>query len=104
MPTGFPYDNVVAGVLLLVVAFGFHFGGQGLSLLNWDLAIRLGLQEKESPPEFIVYEHAIAVADVLLGWIYGLAGIGLILSAPWAFKLAFIPGSVLIHHQKLSAW
>lgn len=41
----FPYDNVVAGVLVLVVGFGFHWIGQLVSVLNWDLAARIGLQD-----------------------------------------------------------
>ena len=65
----FPYDNVIAGVLVLVVAFGLHWIGQGLSVVNWQLATRLGLQERGMPGEFKNYEHAIAVADVLIGWV-----------------------------------
>ena len=95
----FPYANVVAGILVLVVGFGFHWIGQGISLLNWDLATRLGLQEPGMPPEYRVYEHAIAVSDVALGWLYGLAGIGLLIGAPWGFKLAWFPGAVLIYHS-----
>ena len=75
----FPYANIVAGVLVLVVGFGFHWIGQLLSLLNWDLATRIGIQEEGLLPEYRVYEHAIAVADVVMGWIYGFAGIGLVL-------------------------
>lgn len=99
----FPYDNAVAGVLVLVVAFGFHWIGQGLSLLDWELATRLGLQEKGMPAEYRVYEHAIAVADVSIGWLYGLAGVGLLLGAPWGYKLAWVPGVVLVYHA-ISFW
>jgi hypothetical protein len=103
MPTGFPFDNIIAGVLILLVGFLVHFGAQGISVLNWDLATRLGFQERGMPSEYKVYEHAIAVADVLIAWVYGVAGIGLILGAPWAYKLAWIPGSILIYHA-LSFW
>ena len=47
----FPYDNVIAGTLVLIVGFGFHWLGQGLSVLNWSLATRLGLQEEGMPAE-----------------------------------------------------
>jgi hypothetical protein len=103
MPTGFPHDNVVAGALILLVGFVMHFGGQGLSLISWDLATRLGLQEPGMPAEYRVYEHAIAWADVLMGWVYGIAGVGLILGAPWGYRLAWIPGAVLTYHA-LSFW
>jgi len=54
-------------------------------------------------PEFEVYERGIAVADVMIGWIYGIAAVGLILNAPWAYKLVWIPGIVLLYHG-LSFW
>ena len=95
--------RIVAGLLVLVVGFGFHWVGQLVSLLNWDFATRIGLQEKGMLPEFRVYEHAIAVADVAIGWTYGLAGIGLLIGADWGYRLAWIPGVVLIYHA-LSFW
>jgi hypothetical protein len=95
--------TVTTGVLVLIVGFVFHFLGQLVSLINWDLATRLGLQEKAMPPEYKVYEHGTAVADVLVGWTYGVAGIGLVLGTQWGFKLAWIPGAILIYHG-LSAW
>ena len=94
----FPYANVVAGVLVLVVGFVLHWIGQLVSVFNWDFATRIGLQEKGMTPEFRVYEHAIAVADSAVGWIYGVAGIGLILGTTWGYKLAMIPGSILLYH------
>ena len=99
----FPYANIVAGVLVLAVGFIFHWIGQLISILDWDLATRMGLQEKGMLPEYKVYEHAIAVADVAIGWIYGIAGVGLILGTPWGFKLAWFPGVVLIYHS-ISFW
>ena len=99
----FPYANIVAGVLVLIVGFGFHWVGQLISVLNWDLASRIGLQEGGSPPEYKVYEQAIAVADVALGWIYGIAGVGLILGSQWGFRLAWFPGVILIYHV-ISFW
>ena len=103
MPHVFPYDNVVTGILVLIVGFGFHWLGQTFSLLNWDRATRLGLQEADAPPEYKVYEHAIAVADASIGWIYGVAGVGLLMGAPWGYKLAWIPGAVLVYHS-ISFW
>ncbi|MFC1529342.1 hypothetical protein ACFL6R_01365 [Gemmatimonadota bacterium] len=99
----FPYANIVAGILIFIVGFCFHWLGQFFSVLNWDRATQLGLQEKDMPPEYKVYEHAIAVADSAIAWIYGVAAIGLILNATWGYMLAWIPGSILIYHA-ISAW
>jgi hypothetical protein len=99
----FPYANIIAGVLIFIVGFCLHWLGQLVSVLNWDLATRLGLQEKELPSEYKVYEHAIAVADTAMGWIYGFAAVGLLLNAEWGYKLALIPGSILLYHA-ISAW
>lgn len=103
MSLGFPYDNVVAGVLVLVLGFVFHWMGQALSVFNWDLATRLGLQEKAAPAEYRVYEHAIAVADTSIGWVYGIAGLGLLLDQAWGYKLAWVPGVVFVYHG-ISFW
>ena len=34
----FPYDNIVVGILILIVVFGFHWIGQLISIINWELA------------------------------------------------------------------
>ncbi len=99
----FPYAQQVTGVLVLLVGFGFHFVGQLISVINWNKAVQWGLQEKSMPPEYRVYEHGIAVADVALAWVYGLAGVGLLLGAVWASKLAWFPGVLLPYHA-ISAW
>ena len=99
----FPYANIAAGVLILIVGLGFHWFGQLITLVNKELAIKLGFLEKDLPPEFEVYEKGIAAADVCLGWIYGIAGIGLILNTSWGYKLAWLPGVVMIYHG-LSFW
>lgn len=99
----FPYANIVTGILILVVGFLIHWIGQLVSVINWEFATRIGLQEKRMPKEFKVYEHAIAVADVAVGWTYGLAGLGLILNTAWSYQLIWIPGSILIYHG-ISAW
>jgi hypothetical protein len=99
----FPYANIVAGAAVLVVGFGIHWIGQSISVLNWDLGTRLGLQEEDLLPEYKVYEHAIAAADAAMGWIYGIAGLGLVLDTQWSYKLAWFPGVVLVYHS-ISYW
>jgi hypothetical protein len=99
----FPYANIVTGILILIVGFIFHWIGQFISVVNWKFAIKIGLQESKMPKEYRVYEHAIAVADAFIGWIYGFAAIGLILNTTWAYKLSWIPGVVLIYHS-ISYW
>ena len=99
----FPGANVVAGVLVLLVGFGVHFGAQLTSVINWDLGTRLGLQEAGMRPEHKNYEHAIAVADSLLGWTYGIAAAGLIVDASWGYAWAWIPGATLTYHS-LQFW
>ena len=95
----FPYANIVVGILVLIVGFLFHWLGQLISVLDWDLAIRLGLQEQAVPAEYKVYEHGIAMADVVVGWVYGIAGLGLVLDAAWGYKLAWVPGVILVYHS-----
>ena len=99
----FPYANLVTGILVLIVGFMFHWIAQLITVINWEFATKIGLQEKGMPREFKVYEHAIAIADVLIGWIYGIAGVGLILDAPWSYKLLWFPGVIFIYHS-ISAW
>jgi hypothetical protein len=99
----FPYANIVVGILVFIVGFIFHWLGQLISLIDWDFATRIGLQEKKALPEYKVYEHAMATADVLIGWIYGIAAIGLILNISWAYILAWFPGVIMIYHS-LSFW
>jgi hypothetical protein len=103
MQVVFPYANVVVGALVLVVGFGLHWIGQVISLCNWEVATRIGLQEQGMPPEYKVYEHALAVADVAIGWTYGIAGVGLILDTSWGYTFAWFPGVVLTYHS-ISAW
>ena len=38
-----------------------------------------------------------------MGWVYGIAAVGLILNVPWAYKLAWIPGVIMVYHS-LSFW
>jgi hypothetical protein len=94
-----PYTNIVIGIMILIVGFVSHWIGQLISIINWDYAIKLGLQEKKMLPEYRVYEHAIATSDVSIGWIYGIVAIGLIINLNWAFTFAFIPGIVFVYHS-----
>lgn len=55
------------------------------------------------PPEYKVYEHAIAVADSAIGWVYGIVAIGLFIGANWGYQLAWIPGAVFVYHA-ICAW
>ena len=73
---------------VFVIGFCGHWFGQLISVLNWNLAKRLGLQEKDLLPEYKVYEHAIAFADTAMAWLYGVAVIGLILDTEWDYKLS----------------
>lgn len=99
----FPYANITTGVLVLIVGFLFHWLGQLICLLDWEFATKIGVVEKELIPEYRVYEKGIAAADVLIGWIYPITGIGLILGTPWALKLLWFPGVIFVYHG-LSFW
>ena len=39
----------------------------------------------------------------MIGWIYGLAAVGLFLGVEWGYKLALFPGVILIYHS-ISFW
>lgn len=95
----FPYANIIVGVLVFIVGFVLHWITQSISLINWEFATKIGLQEKKLLPEYKVYEHATAVADVMIGWIYGIAAVGLILNASWGYILAWFPGIIFIYHS-----
>ena len=99
----FPYANIIVGILIFIIGFIFHWLGQLISFTNWDLALKIGLQEKNLLPEFIIYERGFAAADALIGWIYGIAAVGLILDIPWTYKLVWFPGVILVYHS-LSYW
>lgn len=99
----FPHANLIAGVCVFLVGFCFHWLGQLISVLDWRLATRLGLQEANMLPAYKVYEHAIAVADSAVAWLYGVAAVGLLLDAAWGYQLAWIPGSLLVYHA-ICAW
>ncbi|MCK9152095.1 hypothetical protein [Methanobacterium alcaliphilum] len=93
------YSNIVAGILILLIGFIFHFVGQFISLINWEKAVKLGIAEKNILPEYRDYEYGIAMADLCIGWLYLIIGFGLILDQSWSFKLAWIPGVIFIYHS-----
>ena len=99
----FEIVKIISGILILIIGFGFHWLGQLISVMNRDLAIRLGIWEKDNLPEYEVYEEAITIADVSLGWIYGFAGAGLLFGYEWGYSLCFIPGFALLYHG-ISFW
>ncbi len=88
----------VTAVSVFIVGFLFHFVGQLISVSNWEYARKIGLQER-GPKEYKVYEHGIALADVTIGWVHGVAAVGLFLGAPWSFKLIWVPGVILVYHS-----
>jgi hypothetical protein len=95
--------KIISGILILIKGFGFHWIGQLISVMNRDLAIRLGIWEKDNLQEYEVYENGISIADVSLGWIYGVAGAGLLLGYEWGYSLCLIPGFALLYHG-ISFW
>ena len=99
----FPHANIIAGILAIVVGFLFHWLGQLISLINWEFATKIGIQEKGMPEEFKAYEYGLAVADVATGWIHGIIGVGLILSTQWSYKFAWITTAMLLYHG-ISFW
>ncbi|MFX1275427.1 MAG: hypothetical protein ACFFBP_13985 [Promethearchaeota archaeon] len=99
----FPFANLIVGILLFIVGVIFHWIGQLVSVINWEFARKIGIREKETLPEFEVYERGMAIAEALIGWIYGIAAIILIYNITGAFFLAWFPGSILIYHS-LSYW
>ena len=99
----FPYDNLVVGAMVIVVGFVFHWLGQLTYLLKSEFAAKIGLVEPEILPEYEVYERAIAKADVAIGWLYGIAGVGMIMGTQWGYKLACFPGVVFVYHS-ISFW
>ena len=99
----FPYANIIAGVMIFIVGFVFHWLGQLISIVNWEFATRIGLQEKNAPSEYKIYEHGIASADVVIGWLYGVVAIGLMFNVTWSVKLAWVPGVIFVYHG-ISFW
>ena len=90
----FPYSNVLAGTLVLIVGFGIHWLSQVSLFLNWELMPRhgFGINIASNPKG---YDRFIAISDVTIGWMYGIIGVGLFLGTGWGYLLAWIPGVIL---------
>ncbi|NVM17564.1 MAG: hypothetical protein HWN80_07595 [Candidatus Lokiarchaeota archaeon] len=95
----FPFSNIVVGTLIFIVGFIFHWVGQLVSIVNWEFSVKIGIHEKNMVPEYKVYEYAMAIADVSIGWIYALASIGLTFNFFWGNTLAWFPGVLLLYHS-----
>jgi hypothetical protein len=46
------YANIIVGILIFLVGFIFHWIGQLISILDWNYATKLGLQEKKMLPKY----------------------------------------------------
>lgn len=81
---------ITAGLIVLV--------GQSVSVVNFRLAQKLGLQEKttETDPLFRSLELNAARWDVLVFWTLPAAGILLLVGHPWWPFLALIAGGVCV--------
>ncbi len=99
----FPNAHLVLALLIFLVGFLIHWVGQIISLIDWDLSVKLGISDDNTTAEYKTYEKGIATADALIGWTYGLAVVGLLLNQPWAYKLIWVPGVVFVYHG-LSFW
>ena len=98
----FPYSNILAGGLVLIVGFGIHWLNQLSLFLNWELMPRhgFGINLADSPKG---YDRFIAISDITLGWMYGIIGIGLFMGTDWGYLLSWIPG-VILTLEGISYW
>ena len=46
----FSHANIVVGILVFIVGFIFHWIRQFVSIINWDFATKIGLQEEKLLP------------------------------------------------------
>jgi len=98
----FPYSNILAGVLVLIVGFGIHWLNQLSLFLNWELMPRhgFGINLADSPEG---YDRLIAISDMVIGWLYGIIGIGLFMGTEWGLTLAWLPG-IILTLEGISYW
>ncbi len=93
-------EIILSIIILIVFLLGmFAFGGQLLSVINWELAVKLVIQEKEfeCDPFHTPNEKGIAVIDALLSWATPLACIlYFINNSNWVY-FGFIGGSIAIY-------
>jgi len=90
----FPYSNILAGTLVLIVGFGIHWLSQLSMFLHWELMPRhgFGINISDKPKG---YDRFIAISDITIGWLYGIIGVGLLMGTSWGYFLAWIPGIIL---------
>lgn len=98
----FPYANILAGSLVLIVGFGIHWLNQLSLFMHWELMPKdgFGIHMLTNASK---YDRFIAISDVTIGWIYGIIGIGLFMGTSWGYLLAWIPG-LFITFEGISYW
>ena len=86
---------VTAGIASVIVGL-VGFGGQLISVTNWPLAQRLGLQESDdsTDPLFRHLERNTAIWDLLSWWTLPAAGILMLIDHTWWPFLAIFAGGV----------
>ena len=102
MQSLFPFAHIIAGIIILIVGFGFHFLGQLMGFLYW---------EPELKHSFIInmpikakgYAHIVAISDVAIGWSYAIIGMGMYIGKSWSYTLAWIPG-IILFLEGISFW
>lgn len=72
--------------------------GQAISVADFQLAQRLGLQERDGGAEALHHRLELAVArwDLLVFWTLPLAGVAMLSDASWWPWLALIAGAVCV--------
>ena len=98
----FPYSNILAGSLVLIVGFGIHWLNQVANLLHWELMPKQGLVIN-IPVNTKKIERFISISDITIGWLYGIIGVGLYLGTSWGYTLAWIPG-IMLTVEGISYW
>jgi hypothetical protein len=48
----FQYASIITGILVFIMGFDFHWIGQSISIMNRNLAMRIGIREKDN--QFVV--------------------------------------------------
>jgi len=98
----FPYSNILAASLLLIVGFGIHWLNQLSLFLHWELMPRHGFGINLSSSQK-GYDRLIAISDITIGWLYGIIGVGLFMGTEWGYALAWIPG-IILTIEGISYW
>jgi hypothetical protein len=98
----FPFAHIIAGILILIVGFGFHFLSQLMGYLHWEPEVKHGFIIN-MPVKSKGYAHIIALSDVLIGWSYAIIGSGLYLGKSWGYVLAWIPG-IIFTFEGIGYW